>query len=154
MSAIDLLPELEGVFSRHPRPETSTNADHCSECAQHNRTLSQSTPASVGIEDLGHAGMDPLCFATAEAYLYLFPGLARVAATDESHGWIGQFLFHLSSRVHLLTAAERRLVADFIWRLVDDLQEATNVDEQVLHTADDCLRQLELPKHPQTTRHP
>jgi hypothetical protein len=144
MTDSDLLAAVVRIFARHTRPDVFTNADHCCECAEHNRTLSSHTPESLSIEDAGQPGWDPICFATPAAFLYFFPGLVRLALT--SHGeafYLDQFVSHLSRRVDQLDAEERRIVHTLLWHLFEKFHDQAVCDDLTLWTLDDCLRKLE-----------
>jgi hypothetical protein len=144
MTDSDLLSALEGTFSRHSRPRFFTNADHCCECAEHNETLSRHTPSSLSINGLGQPGRDPVCFATPDAYLHLFPGLARLALTSRGqNSYLDQFVSQLSNRVHLLDAEERRVTLVLVWRLFEKFHEQPECGDFTLWSLDDCLRKLE-----------
>ena len=146
MTDSELLAEIAGRFARYARPEQFTNAEHCCECAEHNRTLSAHTPESITAEALGHPGWDPICFATQSAYLYFFPGLARLALTgcgDAFH--LDQFASHLSNRIDLLDDSEREIVQALVWRLIERFQDDPMCDDFTMWRLDDCLRKLEEP---------
>ena len=140
----DLLAALARAFARHPRPLVFANAGHCSECAEHNETLSAHTPESLSAVDLVNPGWDPICFATPFAYLYFFPGLARLALEGRGEEFYAdQFLFHLSNRTELFNEDERQLVRHFLWRLLEKADGDPFLDDRTLWTLDDCLRKLE-----------
>jgi len=61
-----------------PKPEHFTNYRHCCECAEHDETLLAQDVNSIGIEQLGNPGWDPLCFASPDGFLYYFPALIRI----------------------------------------------------------------------------
>src|SRR4030095_7043061 len=61
-----------------PKPEHFTNYRHCCECAEHDETLLAYDVNTIGVEQLGNPGWDPLCFATAEGLLYYLPALIRL----------------------------------------------------------------------------
>jgi hypothetical protein len=54
-----------------PRPQHFTNYMHCCECAEHDETLRNSDVHSIGLEELGSASWDPLCFCSAEGLLFI-----------------------------------------------------------------------------------
>ena len=61
-----------------PKPEHFTNYRHCCECAEHDETLLAQDVNSIGIEQLGNPGWDPLCFISPEGFLYYLPALIRI----------------------------------------------------------------------------
>ena len=88
---------VEQVFSGNAVPENYTNRDHCDECAEHDETLRSCTPKSIGLEQLGNAGWDPICFVLPKAFKYYFPALVRLSLDSEgSNGYLDQFLFHVT----------------------------------------------------------
>ena len=144
MTVRDLLDRVAETFAVHPRPLVFTNTDHCSECAEHNQTLAGLQPESLQHEDVGQPGWDPFTFATPEAYLYFFPGLARLAATGSGASfYLDRFAGQLHNRVDLLTLEERQLALDLLWRAYSGLQDSPDLHEQAVHDIDSCLRQLE-----------
>ena len=74
---------VEQVFSENAVPENYTNRDHCDECAEHDETLRSYTPKSIGLEQLGNAGWDPICFVLPKAFKYYFPALVRLSLDSE-----------------------------------------------------------------------
>jgi len=88
---------VEQVFSGNVVPENYTNRDHCNECAEHDATLRSYTPKSIGLEQLGNPGWDPICFVLPMAFKYYFPALVRLALDSEgANGYLDQFLFHVT----------------------------------------------------------
>lgn len=78
------------------KPEHFTDYLHCEECADHDETLLQFEIDTLGLEELGNPGWDPICFCSPEAKLYLTPALIRLSLeTISDHFYFGQFLFHL-----------------------------------------------------------
>ena len=88
---------VEKVFSGNAIPENYTNRIHCEECAEHDQTLRSFTPKSIGLEQLGNPGWDPICFVLPDAFKYYFPALVRLALdSEENNGYLEQFLFHVT----------------------------------------------------------
>ena len=88
---------VEQVFSGNAVPESYTNRDHCCECAEHDVTLRSYTPKSIGLEQLGNAGWDPICFVLPKAFKYYFPAIVRLSLDSEgANGYLDQFLFHVT----------------------------------------------------------
>ena len=54
---------------RMPKPVHFTTYRHCCECAEHDETLLAYDIDSIGIEQLGNPGWDPLCFVSVEGLL-------------------------------------------------------------------------------------
>jgi len=144
MTESDLLAAIVQTFSRHSRPTVFTNAHHCCECAEHNQTLSAYTPESLTSDAIGNPGWDPVCFATEAAYLYFFPGLARLALAGRGESfYLDQFVSQLSNRTHLFDASERQLAHALLWHLIDTFDGDPYCDDFTLWRLDDCLRKLE-----------
>ena len=85
-------------FFNVPKPEHFTNYRHCCECAEHDATLLAQDVNSIGIEQLGNPGWDPLCFASPEGFVYYLPALLRITLDTmdkpQEH-YLDQLLFHL-----------------------------------------------------------
>jgi len=132
---------VEQVFSGNAIPENYTNRDHCDECAEHDETLRSYTPKSIGLEQLGNAGWDPICFVLPKAFKYYFPALVRLSLDSEgSNGYLDQFLFHVTyqgedSRFFKhFSKAERGAtlkVLQYIESNMDDLVHGWNLDNEL-----------------------
>ncbi|HVH04506.1 MAG TPA: hypothetical protein VNE71_00740 [Myxococcota bacterium] len=77
----DLIREAFEVFGGVARPEHFTNHGHCCECAEHDETLRAYAPDTITREALGHAGWDPMTFASDTGFRYYAPALVRMALT-------------------------------------------------------------------------
>src|SRR3712207_1738759 len=81
-----------------PKPAHFGKYRHCCECAEHDETLSGSDVDSIGLEQLGNPGWDPLCFSSAEGLIYYMPALIRLTLDtidDPQQVYLDQLLFHL-----------------------------------------------------------
>jgi len=81
-----------------PKPEHFTNYRHCCECAEHDETLLAYDVHTIGVEQLGNPGWDPLCFVSPEAFLYYVPALIRITLDTmekPQDRYLDQLLFHL-----------------------------------------------------------
>ena len=143
MNDDELLTLIAGEFSAR-RPEHFTDDQHCCECAEHDEVLSSRELHTLTLADIGNPGWDPICFVTDEAFLYLFPALARIAleAPRADRAWyMEQFLFHLiydgpqNRRLLVASAAQRNAVAALL-RHVE--QTRTNLVDDYL-----CRHDLE-----------
>jgi hypothetical protein len=135
----DLLRRIEQAFAT-PRPAHFTNHRHCCECAEHDETLRQHTPDSIGLAQLGLPGWDPICFINSAGFLYYFPALARLAleGTGDSY-YLDQFLFHITydgPRNKLWQACnepQRKLVGELLDTVLEhraeEVEEMMNTDE-------------------------
>ena len=97
MDSRKLVEEAKKLFPANNRPGAFIrNPDHCCECAEHEETLREHDQDSIGIEQLGNAGWDPICFISPEGYKYYFPALVRLALNDSDNmDYIEQFLFRV-----------------------------------------------------------
>jgi hypothetical protein len=127
-----------------PKPEHFTNYRHCCECAEHDETLLAYDVNTIGIEQLGNPGWDPLCFASPEGFLYYLPALIRITLETmdkPQERYLDQFLFHLmrDGKDHDLVRAcsveQRVFVAEFLAYLIDqysaELDECTYSDDML-----------------------
>ena len=131
-----LLNDVRHAFSAEPRPEHFTNYTHCEECREHDDTLRQYTPDTIGNRELGNTGWDPICFITDDGYRHYLPGLARMVL--ETNGeYLDQFLHGLTlARVRKFTRSQRAAVGQFLvaldekWAITQgDLPEAELMQE-------------------------
>lgn len=131
MSATQLIDEATAIFGKVARPEHFTNYMHCSECAEHDSTLSAHTPDTVTRDALGHAGWDPITFATDGGFRYYLPALIRMALTGRDDDYyIDQFLSQVirdgprNSRWCACTVEERAVVLKaLIWLLEERTED-------------------------------
>lgn len=93
----EIIRQVQRVFADNPVPENYTDREHCEECAEHDDTLRAYTPETIGPDQLGNPGWDPICFVVPEAFKYYFPALVRLALDSESgNSYLDQFLFHVT----------------------------------------------------------
>ena len=122
----ELLREATGVFSKVQRPEHFTDYQHCCECAEHDDTLAAYTPDTITREALGHAGWDPMTFATDSGFRYYLPALIRMALTQSGDDYyIDQFLSQVirdgprNSRWRACTGEQRAVVLEALHLLLE-----------------------------------
>ena len=125
-----LINEATQVFGKVPRPEHFTDHKHCCECAEHDDTLKAFTPETITREALGHAGWDPMTFATDTGFRYYLPALIRMALTKQGDDYyIDQFLSQVirdgprNSRWAGCTAGERAVVWKALLALLEERTE-------------------------------
>ncbi len=125
-----LINEATKVFGKVQRPEHFTNHTHCCECAEHDGTLRQYTPDTITREALGHAGWDPMTFATDTGFRYYMPALIRIALTKTGDDYyIDQFLSQVvrdgprNSRWEACTLAERAVVLKALRLMLEERTE-------------------------------
>src|SRR5918992_338549 len=94
---MDWKEQAKVVFSV-PKPLHFTDYQHCCECAEHDETLLAYDRDSIGLEQLGSAAWDPLCFSYAEGLMYYMPALIRLTLDgidNPQQSYLEQMLFHL-----------------------------------------------------------
>jgi len=80
------------------KPEHFTNYEHCEECAEHDETLLSSAIDTIGLDELGSPGWDPICFSTSEGKIYYMPAFVRLSLdTIDNEFYLGQLIYHLES---------------------------------------------------------
>lgn len=129
------------------RPEHFTKHEHCEECADHDQTLLSSEVDTIGLEELGNPGWDPICFTFAEGKKYFLPAFVRVSLeTIDDEFYFGQFLFHLEGNgpdndFYLSCSAEqRKFIASFIFYMIEKYSEQIEVN----YYTDEALKSYEL----------
>ena len=144
---LDWIKESKSLFTAK-KPEHFTDFEHCSECAEHDRTLLDSSIDGIGLDALGNPGWDPLCFCSPEGLAYYFPALVRLSleTAENDAFYFGQLLFHLAyggeeNRLLLhFSGTQKVFVASFIEYMI-----ATFPDEiEKNMCADEALRTHEL----------
>lgn len=142
-----LINQATGIFGKVPRPEHFTNHTHCCECAEHDDTLKAFTPEIITREALGHAGWDPMTFATDTGFRYYLPALIRMALTGKDDDYyIDQFLSQVirdgprNSRWMACTAEERAVVLKALFALLEERTE--EVDNSL--DADRLMQAIEI----------
>lgn len=125
-----LINKAAKVFGKVPRPEHFTDYTHCCECAEHDDTLRGYTPDTITREALGHAGWDPMTFATDTAFRYYLPALIRMALTKQGDDYyIDQFLSQVirdgprNSRWVACTREERAVVLKALHTFLEERTE-------------------------------
>jgi hypothetical protein len=111
-----------------PQPGHFTNYRHCCECAEHDATLLAHDVDSIGLEQLGNPGWDPMCFALVGGFLYYLPALIRLTLETmekPQERYLDQFLFHLmrdgkdNDLVRACSPEQHAFVAEFLAYLID-----------------------------------
>ena len=128
------------------KPEHFGNYQHCCECAEHDQELSAFDVNSIGLEQLGNPGWDPLCFSHPEGMVYYLPALIRITLdtiSNPSERYLDQFLFHLikdgpgNSFVTVCSNEQRQFVADFLAYLIEHYTAEVNEDQM---TSEDIFK--------------
>ena len=103
------------------RPQHFTDYLHCEECREHDETLRNSSPNSIGLDELGNPGWDPLCFCFEHGIKYFFPALIRlVLESIDDDFYFDQFLFHLGYEgennrfMKSCSTEQKRFVTEFL----------------------------------------
>jgi hypothetical protein len=133
-----------------PKPAHFTNYQHCCECAEHDETLLAHDVDSISLQQLGNPGYDPLCFISAEGFLYYMPALVRLTLDtidNPREMYLEQLLFHLiqdGSGNRLVSACnkeQREFIARFLEHLLEHHFE--QIEASLLYT-DDILKAHEI----------
>ena len=133
-----------------PKPAHFTNYQHCCECAEHDAALTASDVNSIGLEQLGNPGWDPLCFTSAEGLLYYMPALIRLTLetmTTPQERYLDQLLFHLirdghdNDVVRACSPEQRAFIASFLAYLME--QYSVELDEGIF-LSEDILKAYEI----------
>ena len=112
-----------------PKPDHFSNYNHCCECAEHDQTLLTCDVDSIGLQQLGNPGWDPLCFSSAEGLLYYLPALIRLTLDtidNPRESYLDQMLFHLiqdgenNRLVKACSKEQRNFVSAFLEYLVEN----------------------------------
>lgn len=137
-----------------PKPEHFTDYRHCCECAEHDQTLLAFDIESIGLEQLGNPGWDPLCFSSPEGLIYYMPALVRLTVDtieNPSESYLDQMLFHLikdgpgNSLVSACTEEQRKFIAEFLAYLITAHAEQISAE---VFASDDILRAHEIWSQP------
>lgn len=146
MADTDWVGEARELF-RTARPAHFTNYTHCCECQEHDETLQGTDIDTIGMDELGNPGWDPMCFVTPDARKYYFPALVRLSLeTLQGEGYITQLLFHLqwdgqgNEFFNSCDTRQRQFVVRFIEFLVENYPE--ELDNA--YCADDALSVLQI----------
>jgi len=124
---MDWIQQAQQLFQM-PKPEHFTNYRHCCECAEHDETLLAYDVNTIGVEQLGNPGWDPLCFSSVEGFLYYVPALIRITLDTmekPQERYLDQFLFHLmrdgkdNDVVRACSPEQRAFVAEFLEYLME-----------------------------------
>jgi hypothetical protein len=122
--------EVATKLFRAPKPEHFTNYTHCCECAEHDETLLNAEVDTIGMEELGSPGWDPICFATPEGKKYYVPAFVRLSLeTMAGDFYLDQFLFHLEGEgpgndfLKSCSRTQREFLVRFIAYLIEHYPE-------------------------------
>lgn len=150
---VDWKQRAKQIFNA-PKPEHFTDYRHCCECAEHDQTLLAFDVDSIGLEQLGNPGWDPLCFSSPEGMIYYMPALIRLTVDTISipqESYLDQMLFHLikdgprNSLVSACNEEQRKFVAEFLEYLIKE--HAEQIASEVF-ASDDILRAHEIWSEP------
>jgi len=125
------------------KPAHFTNYRHCCECAEHDATLVTADVDAISLEQLGHPGWDPLCFAAVEGLLYYLPALIRLTLETmdtPQERYLDQLLLHLlrdgkdNDLVRACSKEQRAFIAGFLTYLMEIY--SAQIDESIFRSAD------------------
>lgn len=142
----DWIAEARSLFLAE-KPEHFTNYEHCDECQEHDQTLLAGQIDTIGLEELGNPGWDPICFSSAEGVKYYMPALIRLSLESVADAfYLEQLLFHLefdgaNNKLYLVCdSAQREFMVRFLDHMI--LNYAGELEKNCC--ADDALRVREL----------
>jgi hypothetical protein len=104
---------------------------------------------SIGLEQLGNPGWDPLCFASVEGLVYYMPALIRLTLETMDtlqERYLDQLLFHLmrdgkdNDLVRACSKEQRAYVVEFLTHLIE--QYSVEIDQYSY--AGDMLKVYEI----------
>ncbi len=133
-----------------PKPLHFSDYQHCCECAEHDQTLLASDVDSIGLEQLGNPGWDPLSFSSTAGLMYYLPALIRLTLDtidNPRETYLDQMLFHLirdgvgNMIISECSKEQREFVAAFLEYVVEN--HAAQIEAGV-YSADDILRAHEI----------
>jgi hypothetical protein len=148
-TSMDWKQQAKLVF-KVPKPIHFANYSHCCECAEHDETLSAADVDSIGLQQLGNPGWDPLCCCSAEGLIYYLPAMIRLTldtVDSPNESYLDQMLFHLiqdgadNRLVNACNQQQREFVAGFLEYLVDSY--SSHIEAGVF-SSDDILRAHEI----------
>ena len=102
---------------------------------QDDATFRAHTPETIGLEELGNQGWDPVCFATVEGFLYYMPAFARLVLEGCEEGrtsqglpynlwYLPQFLFHLrEERIAAFDEPQRQTVLALLRHVLEEMPD-------------------------------
>ena len=144
MTDDEVLTLLREAFAM-PRPVRFTDHPYCEECAEHDATLQQHTPDTLGYAEVGSGAWNAITMCQPDAFAYWLPALARIvlAPEDEHWGWYGDQLFDSqlrwdgprNRRWAFCSPEQRRTVATLIEHVIDtrsELIEKYNLEHEML----------------------
>ena len=114
---------------------------------EHDETLLAHTPETIGMNELGNPGWDPVCFATNEAFKYYFPAMVRLVLNGKGDSYYAdQFLLYIiedgvrNRRWESFSNEQRKFVVCVMNELLDIRTE--EIDEY--YDTDDLFRAIEI----------
>jgi hypothetical protein len=102
------------AFVAATRPEKFTDHPYREECADADEYFRQFTPETIA-EVTEPPETLPLSFLTDEAYLYLLPGILRWLPQSGDQYCVGDVLFHVENRLHVLDGQHRAALRDLLY---------------------------------------
>jgi len=118
------------------KPEHFGNYQHCDECEEHDATLRNSDVYSIGLDELGSAESDPICFCESEGKIYYMPAMIKLAVESMNDDfYLSQLLFHLegdgkyNKLYQPCNSEQRKFVTAFIdWAI---LNHSERLEDQI-----------------------
>ncbi|MEE4377848.1 MAG: hypothetical protein V2J55_10110 [Candidatus Competibacteraceae bacterium] len=129
------------------RPLHFTNYRHCCECAEHDQTLISNNIDTIGLDELGSPGWDPICFCNPQGKIYYMPALIRLSLeTINDHFYFEQLLFHLehdgdnNDSFLNCSQSQKKFIKHFLEYMI--VQYSKQIDQNMC--ADEVLRTYEI----------
>ena len=129
------------------RPEHFTNWTHCDECSEHDETLRLATIDSIGMQELGNPGWDPICFSSIEGKIFYMPVLIRLCIETINKGlYFESFLFHVTGNgegndlVNSCSSEQRQFIRSFLEYMITEYPDV--IDQA--NCTDDALKAIEI----------
>ena len=110
-----------------PKPSSFGNPLHCCECFEYDETLRTHNIDSIGRDQLGNPGWDPMTYSSVDGAMYYMPALIKLTLDtmdNPQEMYIDQMLFTLNrdgAGNELITACnteQRIFIADFLDYLI------------------------------------
>jgi len=122
---MDWVEESKRLF-KAIKPKHFTNFSHCEECAEHDETLILADIETIGLDELGNPGWDPICFCSEEGKKYYMPSFIRLSLDSIYNDfYFAQFLFHLeydgenNKLLQSCSKNQRAFIASFVKYMIE-----------------------------------
>jgi len=146
LNNMEWIQESQRIF-KVKKPEHFTDHENCEECAEHDETLRKASVKSIGMEQLGNPGWDPITFSSVEGKIYYMPALIRLCleTIESDDPYLCQFLWHLEwdgKRNDLFIGCnpeQRKFISQFIAFLIENYVHAiedSGCEDEILRVSE------------------